>query len=128
MNAIQCPSCGHSITVIEKKSVLPVLGGCLLALLAVPIVVAIIGLLAAIAIPSFINARSASEMNACRSNMQEISAVKDQRAGDTTAVAPVCPSGGTYDCHSVGQEVECSVHGTPSNLRRCASQSQTVSE
>jgi type II secretory pathway pseudopilin PulG len=80
------------------------------------IVVAIIGLLAAIAIPNFVKARNTSQSNACINNMRQIdSAVqqwalengkKDTDAPDTTATGvpsyikggtmPVCPAGGTY--------------------------------
>ena len=41
-------------------------------LVEIMIVVAIIGLLAAIAIPNFVKARTASQMNACIANMKQI--------------------------------------------------------
>lgn len=44
------------------------------------IVVAIIGLLAAIAIPSFMRARTTSQANACINNLRQIEAAKDQYA------------------------------------------------
>lgn len=47
-------------------------------LVEIMIVVAIIGLLAAIAIPSFMRARTTSQMNACINNMRQIEAGKDQ--------------------------------------------------
>jgi len=40
------------------------------------IVVAIIGLLAAIAIPNFVKARATSQMNACINNMRQIDAAR----------------------------------------------------
>ncbi|HKQ39561.1 MAG TPA: prepilin-type N-terminal cleavage/methylation domain-containing protein, partial [Verrucomicrobiae bacterium] len=41
-------------------------------LVEIMIVVAIIGLLAAIAIPNFVKARTASQRNACIANMKQI--------------------------------------------------------
>ena len=49
-------------------------------LVEIMIVVAIIGLLAAIAIPSFMRARLTSQQNACINNMRQIEAGKDQYA------------------------------------------------
>ena len=47
-------------------------------LVEIMIVVAIIGLLAAIAIPSFMRARTTSQMNACINNLRQVEAGKDQ--------------------------------------------------
>ena len=49
-------------------------------LVEIMIVVAIIGLLAAIAIPSFMRARVTSQKNACINNLRQIEAGKDQYA------------------------------------------------
>ena len=49
-------------------------------LVEIMIVVAIIGLLAAIAIPSFMRARTTSQKNACINNLRQIEAGKDQYA------------------------------------------------
>jgi len=49
-------------------------------LVEIMIVVAIIGLLAAIAIPSFMRARLTSQKNACINNLRQIEAAKDQYA------------------------------------------------
>jgi prepilin-type N-terminal cleavage/methylation domain-containing protein len=49
-------------------------------LVEIMIVVAIIGLLAAIAIPSFMRARTTSQANACVNNLRQIEAAKDQYA------------------------------------------------
>jgi len=80
-------------------------------LVEIMIVVAIIGLLAAIAIPNFVRARTQSQMNACINNLRQIDGAIQQWAlenkKDPTAavveadVTPylkssvVCPSGGT---------------------------------
>jgi len=81
-------------------------------LVEIMIVVAIIGLLAAIAIPNFVKARTASQANACIANMKQVDGAKATWAleakknnTDTPAsadlfgatayirTAPVCPSG-----------------------------------
>ena len=80
-------------------------------LVEIMIVVAIIGLLAAIAIPNFVRARTTAQMNACINNLRQIDGAVQQWAletkKDTTAavaegdVTPylknsiTCPSGGT---------------------------------
>ena len=96
-------------------------------LVEIMIVVAIIGLLAAIAIPSFVKARNTSQQNACINNLRQIDAGKEQAAmayrlgnGDTVATAsvneyikggntPLCPGGGTYDYAVVGTDPGCSI-------------------
>ena len=58
-------------------------------LVEIMIVVAIIGLLAAIAIPNFVRARSASQMNACVNNLRQIDGAKQQlllEKGDTATL------------------------------------------
>jgi prepilin-type N-terminal cleavage/methylation domain-containing protein len=52
-------------------------------LVEIMIVVAIIGLLAAIAIPNFLKARATSQMNACINNLRQIDAAKQQWALET---------------------------------------------
>ena len=80
-------------------------------LVEIMIVVAIIGLLAAIAIPNFVRARTTSQQNACINNLRQVDGAVQQWALEnkktTTAtvaetdVTPylknsvVCPSGGT---------------------------------
>jgi prepilin-type N-terminal cleavage/methylation domain-containing protein len=94
-------------------------------LVEIMIVVAIIGLLAAIAIPSFVKARATSQQNACINNLRQIDSAKEQWAlaekktnddaidttgadeyikGDTT---PSCPAGGTYTYGVVGTNPAC---------------------
>ena len=80
-------------------------------LVEIMIVVAIIAILAAVAIPNFVRYRKTSQMNACIGNLKQIqSAVEQSRlAGNTNPgwtdivgadkyikVTPTCPSGGTY--------------------------------
>src|SRR5262245_58515894 len=80
-------------------------------LVEIMIVVAIIGLLAAIAIPNFIKARKTAQMNACINNLRQIDGSIQQWAlenkKDATAKVTfddisgylknsvICPSGGT---------------------------------
>ena len=92
-------------------------------LVEIMIVVAIIGLLAAIAIPSFVRARQTSQKNACINNLRQIDGGKDQWAienkkatGDTPSQAavqaylkkwPECPAGGSYTIAPVGTDPSC---------------------
>jgi len=95
-------------------------------LVEIMIVVAIIGLLAAIAIPNFVRARETSQTNACVNNLRQIDAAKDQWAletGQTTGAnaqdnraaineylrrEPLCPVGNApYDYTTVGTNALC---------------------
>jgi prepilin-type N-terminal cleavage/methylation domain-containing protein len=61
-------------------------------LVEIMIVVAIIGLLAAIAIPNFVRARTTSQQNACINNLRLIDAAKQQWAlekGQNSTATPV---------------------------------------
>ena len=80
-------------------------------LIELMIVVAIIGILAAIAIPNFVRARTTAQMNACINNLRQIDgaiqqwALEQKKAANApvvqTDVTPylknsvVCPAGGT---------------------------------
>ena len=61
-------------------------------LVEIMIVVAIIGLLAAIAIPSFLNARTRSMASACKNNLRQLSGAVDQYALDHQNTAPTALS------------------------------------
>ena len=96
-------------------------------LVEIMIVVAIIGLLAAIAIPSFVKARTQAQTNACINNLRQIDAAKEQWAlssGATTGAVtisevnayikdgtPNCPAGGTYAYNNLGADPTCGVSG-----------------
>lgn len=93
------------------------------------VMIAPLGLVAAIAIPSFVKARSVSRSNACINNLRQIDAAKEQWAmakgkvdGDEVNMLgildyikgvrlPVCPQGGTYKINRIGQPPECSIPG-----------------
>jgi prepilin-type N-terminal cleavage/methylation domain-containing protein len=102
-------------------------------LVEIMIVVAIIGLLAAIAIPNFVKARATSQQNACINNLRQIDGAVSEWAletGQSSSVTvpslqtvsayiklnsassvPVCPAGGTYTLGTVGASpaVSCSL-------------------
>lgn len=96
-------------------------------LVEIMIVVAIIGLLAAIAIPNFVKARSLSQRNACVANLKQIDGAKASWAmeqkknnADTPVDSdlfgadvyikekPACPGGGTYTLTAVDARTTCS--------------------
>ena len=98
-------------------------------LVEIMIVVAIIGLLAAIALPSFVKARNTSQQNACINNLRMIDSGKEQAAlaerwGDTTQAGtatvnlyikgnttPTCPSAGTYTYGYMNRAPACNFSG-----------------
>src|SRR6185295_2551181 len=63
-------------------------------LVEIMIVVAIIGLLAAIAIPNFVKARTTAQKNACISNLRQIDGAKQQWAVETKQASAATPSEG----------------------------------
>ena len=90
------------------------------------IVVAIIGMLVALAIPNFMKTRAYAQMNVCIENLRQIESAKQiyalehkKKNGDGVSVAdlvgvtlyikamPECPSGGAYDFKVVGTNAEC---------------------
>jgi prepilin-type N-terminal cleavage/methylation domain-containing protein len=98
-------------------------------LVEIMIVVAIIGLLAAIAIPNFVRARNTAQKNSCINNLRQIDGAKQQWAlenkqTDTATAAstdiqvylknnlwPHCPSSGTYTVNAVNTDPTCSTSG-----------------
>ena len=97
-------------------------------LVEIMIVVAIIGMLAAIAIPNFVKARTASQKNACIANLKQIDGAKATWAleqkknnadtpvdtelfGATAYIrdTPVCPGGGTYSLLAVDTKPTCNI-------------------
>ena len=102
-------------------------------LIEIMIVVLIIGILLAIAVPNFIRARESSRAKACVANLRQIDSAKEQWAmdnristgtagpamsvlagtGSTTYIKtdPTCPSSGTYTVQPVATDPTCS-YGT----------------
>ncbi len=103
-------------------------------LVEIMIVVAIIGLLAAIAIPNFVKARATSQANACINNLRQIDAAANQFALEQRLITgatinfptdltpyiklnsagsvPGCPASGTYADGTVGAIPTCSLSTT----------------
>ncbi|HEX3797422.1 MAG TPA: prepilin-type N-terminal cleavage/methylation domain-containing protein [Verrucomicrobiae bacterium] len=61
-------------------------------LIEIMIVVAIIGLLAAIAIPNFVHARTTAQANACINNLRQIDGAKQEWALENKASATSTPA------------------------------------
>lgn len=98
-------------------------------LIEIMIVVAIIGLLAAIAVPNFTQARNNARKSTCINNLRLIDAAKEQYALENnldngagvlpanvtpylkTGAMPVCPANGAYTINAVGVSPTCSVAG-----------------
>jgi prepilin-type N-terminal cleavage/methylation domain-containing protein len=99
-------------------------------LVEIMIVVAIIGLLAAIAVPNFVKARTASQTSACVANLKQIQgaiaswaleAKKTASASVNTAeifgpnnyikTKPVCYANGSYGITTVAANPTCTVAG-----------------
>ncbi len=102
-------------------------------LVEIMIVVAIIGLLAAIAVPNFVQARNSARSNSCINNLRLIDAAKEQYAienniasgvatSSTSCTAylknnsfPVCPGTTTaYTTNNIGTYPSCAISGTAS--------------
>lgn len=92
------------------------------------IVVAIIGLLAAVAIPNFFRMRERAQTNICITNLRHIDDAKSLWAMETGANGmdeaswadlvpdyfnriPICPQGGTYTLGTVDEYPACDVTG-----------------
>jgi prepilin-type N-terminal cleavage/methylation domain-containing protein len=105
-------------------------------LVEIMIVVLIIGILMAIAVPNFIKARENSRRNSCIANLKQIDSAKEQYAMDqklATGAAitmanltdptlgymkgaltgPTCASGGVYTVNVVGTPPTCSLAAAP---------------
>lgn len=99
-------------------------------LIEIMIVIAIIGLLAAVAIPNMVKARATAQKNACIKNLQQIDGAKERwglenkksagadTAGDLSTInsyikggAPSCPGGGSYTYGALGTNPNCSISG-----------------
>lgn len=97
-------------------------------LVEIMIVVAIIGILIAIAVPSFLRAREISRRNACQENQSKVDGAKQQWAlennepgtatpdwadlvGNDSYIrkSPECPSSGTYTIGSLSVDPSCSL-------------------
>ena len=100
-------------------------------LVEIMIVVAIIGLIAAIAIPNFIRARQTAQGQACAQNLEQIDGAKQQWGFETNAgdadtpveadlqpylsnqAFPACPSSGAYTIGNLAAVPVCSLAVAP---------------
>ena len=92
------------------------------------VLIPVVGLLAAIAIPNFVKAREASQRAACISNLRSIDGAKAVWAlenkkvdgtipsssdlfgpGKQMANEPACPAGGNYSLGAVGERPTCTI-------------------
>lgn len=96
-------------------------------LVEIMIVVLIIGLLAAIAIPNFLKARTTTQKNACIDNLRVIEGAKEQWAMEEKKGAdaepdqadievymkayPTCPASGEYTIGDMSTAPTCTVEG-----------------
>jgi prepilin-type N-terminal cleavage/methylation domain-containing protein len=99
-------------------------------LVEIMIVVAIIGLLAAVAIPNLVKARKQAQTTACINNLKTIEGAKavwalEMKKGDADVPTdadlfgpnnnikdkPLCPAGGTYDIKPVSEKPTCTSPG-----------------
>ena len=100
-------------------------------LVEIMIVVAIIGILIAVAVPSFLRAREISRRNSCQSNLSQIDAAKQRWALETSASftatptfgdlvgatsymrsTPSCPGNGTYTIGDINTLPSCNYSST----------------
>ena len=154
MPLIKCPDCGREVSpsapaclqcgrpiatppvlpptvIVQTQSKAPQwVFVCLAVLLTVVVVIPVVGLLAAIAIPNFVKARSASQRSACIMHLKSIEQAKETWAvdyhkspGDEVVdsylfgstnhlqTKPMCTAGGTYQLNPVGSPPTCSIPG-----------------
>lgn len=100
-------------------------------LLEIMIVAAIIGMLAVIAIPSYVRSRDNSRFNVCINNLRHIDGAKEQlaTASDLTTAdlvswdmvmiylrsSPQCKASGVYQINRIGTNPTCSYSGAPTH-------------
>ena len=99
-------------------------------LVEIMIVVAIIGLLAAIAIPNFVRARNTAQKNSCINNLRQLDGAKQQWAIENKKVDtdtptsddvknylknnnyPSCPGSGVYSLNAINTDPTCNLSGS----------------
>lgn len=99
-------------------------------LLEIMIVVAILGLLVAVAMPSFLKTRTQARKQICVENLSQIESAKQiwgmenqKKNGDVPEMSdlvganlyikkePECPASGTYDLKEIGASPTCTIEG-----------------
>jgi prepilin-type N-terminal cleavage/methylation domain-containing protein len=104
-------------------------------LIEIMLVVALVGMLAAIAVPNFVKARGISQAKACVNNLRQIDSASQQyvlehRLNSTAALSldllkpyihldssgdlPKCPAGGDYSVTTAAENPSCTIFTTDS--------------
>jgi len=131
LTAIPAVICGHMAYARIRRSAGALSGqglaiaGLVTGYLAIAMSILVLPLLAAIAVPNFVKARSTAQMNVCISNLRMIEGAKEQWALETKKekadnplaadLAPYlkaqlnCPAGGVYTFNAVGEKPTCSI-------------------
>ena len=141
LGSIPAVICGHIALSRIKKNPDTLTGdglaltGLILGYVQIGLMLMILPLLAAIAIPAVVKAKENAQRYSCFSNLHQIEFAKEQWASqanqkdhagvDTNAVnqflgngnSPRCPANGVYEYNPIGISPECSVHDKPNMLR-----------
>jgi prepilin-type N-terminal cleavage/methylation domain-containing protein len=94
-------------------------------LVEIMIVVAIIGMLAAIAIPNFVKARASSQANACINNLRQIDAAKQQWALENNQLPTASPDSTALQGY-MGRATAGTLPSCPLDSTRAFSASYTI--
>ena len=94
-------------------------------LVEIMIVVAIIGMLAAIAIPNFVKARSSSQANACVNNLRQIDSAKQQWALEQNQLPTASPVASDIQPY-MGRAAAGSLPSCPLDTARAFASSYTI--
>jgi prepilin-type N-terminal cleavage/methylation domain-containing protein len=98
------------------------------SLIEMMIVLLVITILLAIAVPAYMRVRESSKAKVCKTNLRQLQAAKERwamdnrkRDSDVPDISdlcpnyvrrlPVCPSSGRYETGTVGEPVKCSIEG-----------------
>jgi hypothetical protein len=135
LGAIPAIICGHLARsrIVASQGALQgegiALAGLILGYVGVGVMILMIPMCAAIALPACVKARATARRHACVNNLRMMDHATERWAAETRADPgetpagedlsryfkdgrmPVCPAGGEYTLHAVGTDPECSMHG-----------------
>ena len=131
LTAIPAVICGHvAYSRIRRSAGLLTgeglaLGGMITGYVSIALSIFLIPLMAAIAIPNFVKARTTAQMHMCIENLRQIEDAKrswalatNKQPTDTPTTQdlmpyfkalPKCPAGGSYSFNTVGEQPTCSI-------------------